>query len=280
MSIKTKKASELQAIDKNAAWLVEGILPLNSLALLSAPPKHGKSMIALDLLTSVSGGAVALGQYAAKTKAKSIYVALEDAESIIQGRLNSFCYHKGLSVNDLDLHIVIDQVLLIDTVAGQQALEALIKDQQPGFLVLDNLSRIHTSNENNAGAMGKIFEWLQMLKRKYNLTILMITHSGKGSRIRGSSQIDSYYEAAIFLKTVRERKLMDLSFRGYPSEKDIPYQIITEGKALRIGVGSPKAEDTGSIIQRTEHVYDVDKLIQRGELIEIAPGVVTYKPKG
>lgn len=269
-----KKVTELTSIGTDNQWLIENLLPKNCLALLSAPPKHGKSMIALDLLTSVSSGANALGKFSVKMIGRCLYVAIEDTEKIIKNRVELFANAKGVDAKNLELYVYADQSLLIDTDLGKQKFEAMLTSFKPTFVVLDNLSRIHSSNENSAQVMQTIFEYLQGIKRQFGLTLMVICHSGKDSKIRGSSQIDSYYEAGIFLRSNGSGMLMDLTYRGYPSVKDIPYRINDNNNGIAIDIGSTVVEHCAKEQQK---VFDIPTLIANGVLEEFQPGLIRIK---
>ena len=66
-------------------WAVSGILP-EGLNLLAGKPKKGKSILALNLGVSISLGGLALGQIPVE-KGAVVYLALEDTERRLQGRL-------------------------------------------------------------------------------------------------------------------------------------------------------------------------------------------------
>ncbi len=267
MSLIVKKAKDLKPVDLTNQWLIEGLIPTRSLVLLSAAPKLGKSFLALDIMTSLSSGVKAFDQFNVNQTGGSLYIALEDSPSIVRDRLEAFSIAKEVSFESLNVNVVTDQILQLDQPDGRKALEASIKATQPKLVVIDNLARIHSGNENSAKAMGELFEFFQLLKRKYATTILVVCHAGKETKIRGSSQIDSYYEAGIFLKTSGNQTFMDLKFRGYPSVEGLPYRIVSEGKGTKvlvgagIGVVAPKVKE-----ERTRLVW-ISKNVVRNEAI-------------
>ena len=67
--------------------LVEGLLPHNSLFLLTGKPKAGKSFLALDIADSVRRGAPALGELRVNGPGTVLYVALEDGPIELARRL-------------------------------------------------------------------------------------------------------------------------------------------------------------------------------------------------
>lgn len=247
-----KKSSQLIAREGNEEWLITDLLPRNSLALVSAEPKQGKTMFALDLITSFCSGTKALGQFNSVNKGTGLYIALEDTESILKNRIDGFMSAKSIPKDTMELYTVTDQLLLIDTNEGKNTLIRAIESSRPELLVLDNLSRIHTSNENNATQMGILFEFLQELKRTYGVTIVVVCHTGKAENgPRGSSQINSYYEAGFFLKNRNGQKYIDRIYRGYPSVKDTPYSIVSDNGAMRFVLG----EESKEISMENEPVY-------------------------
>ena len=74
-------------------YFVDGLLP-QGLALLAAPPKYGKSWLALDLCVSVARGEPFLGRKT--TPCDTLYLALEDSKNRLQTRIADVC-HPGVS---------------------------------------------------------------------------------------------------------------------------------------------------------------------------------------
>lgn len=76
--------AELQEMDLPAPkFIVERMLPAG-VAILSAPPKAGKSWMSIDLALSVAGGRPFLGR--ATSKADVLYLALEDSKRRVRSR--------------------------------------------------------------------------------------------------------------------------------------------------------------------------------------------------
>jgi phage/plasmid primase-like uncharacterized protein len=73
---------------KETEWLVDGIIPQNSLNLLSAKPKDGKSWWSLFVSISIACGGVALGNSKFKCeKGAVLYLSLEDSEAGLHFRV-------------------------------------------------------------------------------------------------------------------------------------------------------------------------------------------------
>ena len=65
-------------------FLVDGLLP-QGLTLIASPPKYGKSWLVLDLCLAVAAGKPFLGRET--EKATCLYLALEDSEARLKGRI-------------------------------------------------------------------------------------------------------------------------------------------------------------------------------------------------
>jgi len=246
-----KKASQMEIIASKDEWLIEGVIPSKSLCLLGAAPKQGKTMIALELSTALCSGKPAFDKHLIPKKGRVLYFAGEDSETGLKRRIEAFADAKKTSVNDMELYAITGQPLLIDDAKGREVLHAAILGYKPDLLVLDNLSRIHRSNENNATNMAHLFEFLQEIKNKYDTSILLICHLGKNGTLRGSSQIDSYYESAMFLKSKNGQRYVDFKFRNYEERLDVPYQLVAKN-GLRIKLDSAEVTPITIVNSLTE----------------------------
>ncbi len=84
-----KSGTELvKKVFKEPDWLIDGIIPQNSLNLLSAKPKDGKSWWSLFISISIACGGIALGNQKFKcTKGAVLYLSLEDSEAGLHFRV-------------------------------------------------------------------------------------------------------------------------------------------------------------------------------------------------
>jgi hypothetical protein len=75
---------------------------------------------------------------------------------------------------------------------------------QPSLIVLDSLTRIHTQDENNAGAMAGLFnDSINVLTKETGSAIVILHHTNKGEsnssyvRTRGSSDIGAAVDCGL-----------------------------------------------------------------------------------
>lgn len=196
---------ELLAVE-DPQWLVEGILPLNSLTALYGQPGHGKSFLALDLALAVASGEPWQGHPIPEV-GYVVYVSAEgsgglkkrvaawlDAHAIGPQRREALAAHFLLSaiaitpdseelvrVLEDSIHPYRAEVLLEDGIDPNE-------DNAPLFIIVDTLARCFVGDENQQEDMGNFIKGLDILRERYNATVLVLHHTKKeGYEERGSS---------------------------------------------------------------------------------------------
>jgi len=176
---------ELPPVD----YLVEDLLTTPGTAVLAGRKKIGKSWLSLQLSQCIASGA----PFLAKTtrQGEVIYLSLEDGERRLKQRLELQNATKGLPVT------YIGKFQPLNTKAGFEALQELIKVKNPVLVVIDTLASAKNRflDENEAGSTADLFNQLHELAMTQYCVILVIAHHGKQSHgdvgfdIRGSSAI-------------------------------------------------------------------------------------------
>lgn len=201
-------------------WVVQDILP-EGCYLLSARPKVGKSWLALQCCIAVAYGSQTLGK---KVQAgKAIYLALEDNQRRLQGRLK-IMRPQGYSTDNLILHT--EWPKLND--GGLEALEKLIISESPRLVVIDTLAKVRPSMGRNSNLYESDYSAvapLTGLANKYRCCILVVTHNRKGKsdsdaleQISGSLGLSGAVDGALVIDGIRSDKQYKLSLIG----RDIP----------------------------------------------------------
>jgi len=170
-------------------YLVEDLLTTPGTAVLAGRKKIGKSWLSLQLSQCIASGSPFLGK--TTRQGKVIHLSLEDGERRLKQRLEMQNATKGLPV------IYISKFEPLNTKAGFEALQELIKAQNPRLVVIDTLASAKNRflDENEAGSTADLFNQLHELAITQNCVILVIAHHGKQSHgdvgfdIRGSSAI-------------------------------------------------------------------------------------------
>jgi len=201
-------------------WVVKDILP-EGCYLLSARPKVGKSWLALQCCLAVAYGTKTLGKEVQSGKA--IYLALEDNQRRLQGRLK-IMRPEGYATDNLILHT--EWPKLND--GGLEALEKIIESESPRLVVIDTLAKVRPSMGRNSNLYESDYTAvapLTGLANKHRCCILVVTHNRKGKsesdaleQISGSLGLSGAVDGALVIDGIRSDKQYKLSLIG----RDIP----------------------------------------------------------
>lgn len=130
-----------------ARWLVQDLWGASAVGVIGGAAKSCKSWLGLDLAVS---GTACLGRFEVLTPGPTLVYLAEDALPRVRDRVAQICEHRGLSLPDLDLHVVTAPSLRLDVERDRRALDATLSAIRPKLLVLDPLVRLHRLDENSA----------------------------------------------------------------------------------------------------------------------------------
>lgn len=156
-------------------FFVDGLLP-QGLALLSAPPKYGKSWFVLDLCLAVSSGQPFLGRET--SQCGCLYLALEDSENRLKSRMLTLL---PFSLPPQDFAFCLAAPDLANGLIDQ--LECFMQ-QNPGtgMVVIDTLQKIRGPSSRSEGAYKYDYREMGQLKAfadKHGILVLLVHHLRK-----------------------------------------------------------------------------------------------------
>ena len=191
-------------------FLVDGLIPANSLTSIFGSPGSGKSFIGIDVAMSVSTNSEFHGR---PTKSgKTIYVAGEGYNGLVQ-RGYAWLVANGVAIEDADIFISRTSVDLPEADARDILFDEINKvlepDDQLALLVVDTVSRnFGPLDENQTADMRRFVAAVDEIKDKFGCTVLLIHHSGHydKSRARGSIALKAALDAE-FLVEKRDSSL-------------------------------------------------------------------------
>lgn len=163
---------ELYALpEESRAFLVEGLLPLESLSLLAAKPKTGKSTLARCLCDAVASGREFLGR--AVRRGPVVYFALEERA----GEVAEHFARMGVP-EDAALTVLCHPAGNL----GLELIEEGIERFKPVLVVIDPILKlIRVADSSDYAEVTAKLEGLLTLARKSGVCILAVHHSRKGS---------------------------------------------------------------------------------------------------
>ena len=166
-------------------WLVEGLIPEESIVIMSAKPASLKTWLAFDIAIKVSSGQLFLEKF----KTKKTGVLILDGESgprLLKNRFTILgytgetpihyrCYSGGTSLDE-------DKIFEI---------KSYCIDNDIGLIIVDSFARFSgLKDENSATEVAKAFRQFAML-RNAGLSVVFISHSRKSGLGYGGDGLDS-----------------------------------------------------------------------------------------
>lgn len=151
-------------------WLVYEILSPNELLVLAAPPRAGKSLLALALAKAVASGGTFLDRPV--KQGKVLYINIEDSSGKVKRRLIAQEWTEAEAKNVTELNrFSLDQI---------EALEELIREESYSLVVIDTLSRVRRDGySENSSDMANALAPLQDIAAENNCCILVVHHTRK-----------------------------------------------------------------------------------------------------
>lgn len=244
MSLNVLMASQLGEAQKEPEWLIEGLWLDGGVGIIGGEPKSYKTFAALSLAIATASGKACFGHYNVKRKGPVLLYAAEDSLSMVRERIAGISSSLDISLDTLELHIIAEPRLLIDTDADRQRLQEAITRIEPVLLVLDPFVRLHSIDENSSNEVSQVLSWLRSLQRQHCMNVAMVHHARKrggkerpGQNLRGSSELHAWGDSNLYLRRIAEEdNLVQLSIEHRAARSDdnirIRLQETSEGPYL------------------------------------------------
>ncbi len=197
-SLAVKPVSRFKALDlsdtykpRPVNWMIEGLVGQGDITIMVGDPNVGKSWLAMALGVALAQGQPDFLGYPLHNHGRVLIVDEENPEDVVYNRL----FKLGLTNSDLpNFRYLHDQGVRLD-----REPDALLEEAElfePTLIIIDSMTRVHTEDENNAGAMSRLFnDGIKPLSRKTGATVLLLHHKTKSrdgssyTQMRGSADI-------------------------------------------------------------------------------------------
>ncbi len=189
-------------------WVIENLIPVGGLIVLSGPPKSLKTWLGLRAVTCAATGREFLGRKVKQGPA--IYILEEGAPAAVADRIRKMAGTSGAPEN---AYLVLRKGIKLDTNAGIEAIADVISRVNPVLTVIDPMIKVHTREENDAGAMGGLMGDILALT-ELGTAIAIVHHTAKrtegyasaGGAARGSGAITSSSDGNLMLTKVGDSR--------------------------------------------------------------------------
>ena len=171
-------AAVLAAKQVEIEWCVDGLIPIQSVAILGGPPGQGKSWMLLDLALAVIAGRSWLGRFRTR-QGRVLYVDEESPPGLLPHRLHKLIKAHTQEIPQENLQFVMGQGLCLARETSLGQLRRTIQATRPTLVIVDSLIRVHGSEENSASEMAKVFGAVKALVREFGCAVLFADHQKK-----------------------------------------------------------------------------------------------------
>lgn len=184
----------LDAEVDDTEFLIEGLVPVGGIALLSAKPKCGKSVLAQNMALEIARGGEILGRRC--RQGPVLYLAMEERRETLLDRFRALG-----ATHELPIHFRIGR-------APQEAMAWLLDAAmtlRPALVIIDTLVRlIRLENIERYGATSNALEPLLALSREHGIAQLWLHHNNKSgdttNSVSGSNAIVAAVDTTIIMR--------------------------------------------------------------------------------
>ena len=203
-------------------WLVNGLIPANTVTLLSGDGGTGKSLLALQLAISVAIGPDLPWLDRKIEQGPAFYIGAEDDKEEMHRRMNDITFGQMINMSDLDhLHL--------SSLSGKDALLTFVEPRtnvlhpsplwerivssiqahQPKLVVLDTLADFYPGNENDRAQARQFIGQLRKVCVEQRTTIVLLSHpslSGMaaGTGTSGNTAWNNSVRSRLYMTRVKE----------------------------------------------------------------------------
>ena len=236
--------------DSAPEWIIEDVLPADSLSVMFGESGCGKSFIALDMALSIARGAAWHG-HEIDRPGPVIYICGEGKNGI-KRRLRANAELNRFNLDDVPIYIsrtsiqMLDQAQVAEFVAEAEQLAQSVG--KPSLIQIDTYARnFGDGDENSTKDASRWVEAADLIRSSTGASVLVCHHSGlqdKG-RMRGNYALKAAIDTEIVIAKADDGSV---SLRGLKMKdgEDVHQHNFTMQK-VHLGV-DPKGKDYGSLV--------------------------------
>ena len=159
------------------AWLIPGILPAESLTLLTGQQKRAFKTWLADTLGAIICSGKGWGHLLQPTtRGPVLHIQMEGTPT---GNLNRMlAIHEKLQTTEADREqygYIFRQNVKLDDPLWQKRLETILTELKPVLVILDAMVYLHNADENKVSEVKPVIETISLL-RQAGATVLMLAH--------------------------------------------------------------------------------------------------------
>jgi len=229
-------------------WIIEDIMPSNSVGMIYGPSGSGKSHVILSMAAMIANGR---DWFDKETEQGNVLVMAGEGLPGLSRRLLAIEKEHNLAIDQQKLHVS-SRAIGLDTDNGyKQVLQAIEElETPPKVIFIDTLSRhLMESGENSNDDMARFINKLEDIRLMYGCTIILVHHTGKSTNqgARGASALKANVDFS-FEVSGQNKKCRFSCDKMKDADDAIPSKYF-EIKAVDLGLISSKGKPiTGACV--------------------------------
>jgi hypothetical protein len=215
-------------------WLVEQLWGASSVGLIGGAPKCSKTWLGLDLALSVATGTACLGKYAVPRPGPVLVYLAEDALPMVRQRVEGMARHRGLELQQVEIHVITAPTLRLD--------------RQPHRRQLLQTAQRLAAPAAAVGSAGPPARHRRKQRRRSGRTVGLLpqpaaatgpvgdpgaSHAEErrggvaaGQGLRGSSDLHAFGDSNLYLKRTKDRLLLSSEHRAAPASPPVYLELV------------------------------------------------------
>lgn len=237
-------------------WTVKGLLEQDCLTLVFGDPGCGKSFFGIDVGASVATGKDWHGRKV--NQCPVIYLAGEGHNGLARRRMAWEARH-GRKLESFPFYVSTVAAPLISASTAAKVMEAVdviaTEEGAPGLIVVDTLARnFGPGDENSTQDMTAFIASLDLIRARYQATILLIHHTGHGDkqRARGAMALKGALDAEYRMEKDGSGviRLVNQKMKDGPEPEPMAFRLRT----VELGFDDEDGEPvTSAVLDTTEY---------------------------
>ncbi|MGH7822225.1 MAG: AAA family ATPase, partial [Candidatus Binatia bacterium] len=247
------RASQIPRELEERRWLIEHLWGASAVGIIGGNPKCCKSWLALEMAVSVATGSKCLGKYQVLEPGPALIYLAEDSLPMVRARLASLAKHHGVTLPELDLHVITQTAIRLDLARDQVRLQKTVRSLSPRLLVLDPLVRLHRLDENSANEVSGLLSYLRDLERELGVALVLVHHTRKntspgmqaGQGLRGSGDFHAWSDSSLYLRRLRGDLLLTVEHRAASAPEPVSLRLAGDDDDVHLEVVDRASQDAG-----------------------------------
>ncbi|MGB2986346.1 MAG: AAA family ATPase, partial [Phycisphaerae bacterium] len=251
---------------------------------IGGPSKCCKSYLGIDMALSVATGTPCLGTYAVLESGPALIYLAEDSLSVVRERVLALATHRGLTLDEINLHVITALRLRLDQSGDRARLFETARRIRSRLPLLDPLVRLHAVDENNATEVSQLLSGMRDLQRRLDLAVVLVHHTRKstpagmsaGQGLRGSTDLHAFGDSNLYLRRLQGRLILSMEHRAAAAPEPVGLQLVTaDPRTIHLEVaqraGVPNTQDREAtlaqgVLDALEHQPAMSRQALRDEL--------------